>query len=131
VWDKSELNPYSYLVTGVISRHVQPSPVDPNAPDAFRFAEPGKLLRILEQAGAVDVDESVVKFDIAAPISIDEFWTMRSEISESLREKLKALSDEEKRQIADEVRQAVRPFFPDGHMKFPAQMIIVSGSKPS
>ena len=130
VWGKSELNPYSYSVTQVISRYVQTAPVDPDAPDAFRFAEPGKLLRILEDAGAVDVHESVIKFDIVAPLSIDEFWTMRSEISESLREKLKAVSDEEKRQIADEVRQAVRPFFPDGHMKFPAQMIIVAGKKP-
>ena len=130
VWHKSELNPYSYLVTQVVSRHIQASPVDPDAPDAFRFAEPGKLLRILENAGAVDGSEHVIKFDIAAPISVDEFWTMRSEISESLREKLKAVSDEEKRQIADEVRQAVRPFFPDGHMKFPAQMIIVTGEKP-
>jgi ubiquinone/menaquinone biosynthesis C-methylase UbiE len=131
VWHKSELNPYSYLVTQVISRHVQATPADPDASDAFRFAEPGKLLRILENAGAVDVSERVVKFDIAAPISIDEFWAMRSEISESLREKLKAVSDEEKRQIADEVREAVRPFFPDGHMKFPAQMIVVTGNKPN
>ena len=40
-------------------------------------------------------------------------------------------SCEEKRQIAGEVKDAVRPFFPDGHMRFPAQMIIVSGKKPA
>ena len=129
VWDKSELNPYSYLVTQVISRHIQAAPVGPGSPDAFRFAEPGNLLRILENAGAVEVSERIIKFDIAAPLSVDEFWAMRSEISESLREKLKAVSDEEKHQIADEVRQAVTPFFPDGHMKFPAQMIVVTGKK--
>lgn len=131
VWDKTELNPYSYTLTEVVSRHVKPSPVDPNAPDAFRFAEPGKLAGILKDAGAIDVAENVVKFDIAAPISPEEFWTMRSEISDTLREKLRSLSDEEKRRVADEVRKAVREFFPGGHMKFPAQMIIVSGTKPS
>ena len=131
VWEKSELNPYSYTLTEVVSRHVKPSPVDPNAPDAFRFAEPGKLAGILKNASAIDVAEKVVKFDIAAPISPEEFWAMRSEISDTLREKLKSLSDEEKRRVADEVRDAVREFFPGGHMKFPAQMIIVTGTKPS
>lgn len=127
VWHKSELNAYCHPVTEVLSRHVSPSPADPDAPDAFRFAEHGKLVRVLEDASAIDVAEQVVKFDIAAPISPEEFWTLRSEISESLRSKLMTFSDEEKRQIRDEVQQATREFFPDGHMKFPAQMIIVSG----
>ena len=130
VWGKSDLNPYACVVTGVLSRYVPPTPLPPDAPDAFRFAEPGKLAGILEVAGAIDVTESVVKFDIAAPLSPEEFWTMRSEISETLREKLKMLSSADKRRLADEVREAVREFFPDGQMRFPAQMIIVSGTKP-
>lgn len=129
VWGKSELNPYSYCVTDVISRYVPAQPVAPDAPDAFRFAEPGKLAEILKQAGAIDVDEGVVNFDFAAPLSLDEFWPFRSEISESLRTKLSKLSSEEKARIADEVREKVREFFPNGQMKFPAQMIIVSGVK--
>jgi ubiquinone/menaquinone biosynthesis C-methylase UbiE len=131
VWGKSELNPYSYVVTNVVSRYVPAAPVAPDAPDAFRFAEPGKLAGILEDAGAIDVTECVVNFDIAAPISPEEFWNMRSEISETLREKLKKLSREEQERIAEEVREAVIEFFPDGHMKFPAQMIVVSGARPS
>ena len=131
VWDRSDLNPYSYLVTQVVSRHVPSSPIDPDAPDAFRFAEEGKLAAILKQAGAIDVNECVVKFDIAAPISPEEFWNFRSEISEVLREKLRNLSSNEKERIANEVQYAVREFFPGGHMRFPAQMIIVSGTKRS
>jgi len=131
VWGKSELNPYSYVVTRIISRYVPATPVAPDAPDAFRFAEPGKLAGILEEAGAIDVAECVVEFDIAAPLSPEEFWNMRSEISETLREKLKTVSSEDKRRMADEVREAVREFFPDNHMRFPGQMIIVSGAKPS
>lgn len=129
VWDKSEFNPYSYVVTGVIARHVETPAFDPDAPDAFRFAEPGKLARILEAAGSVNIVEQVVKFDIIAPLSAEEFWAMRSEISESLREKLRRLSNEVKRQIAGQVLEAVREFFPNGQMKFPAQMIIVAGTK--
>jgi ubiquinone/menaquinone biosynthesis C-methylase UbiE len=131
VWGKSELNPYSYVVTGVVSRYVPAVPVAPDAPDAFRFAEPGKLAGVLKDAGAIDVTERVVKFDMAAPLSPEEFWDMRSEISESLREKLKTLSSEDRGRLADEVQEAVREFFPDGQMRFPAQMLIVSGAKPS
>jgi SAM-dependent methyltransferase len=131
VWGKSELNPYSYVVTGVVSRYVPAAPVAPDAPDAFRFAEPGKLAGVLKDAGAIDVTQRVVKFDMAAPLSPEEFWDMRSEISESLREKLKTLSSEDRARLADEVQEAVRDFFPDGQMRFPAQMLIVSGAKPS
>jgi ubiquinone/menaquinone biosynthesis C-methylase UbiE len=131
VWGKSELNPYSYVVTGVVSRYVPAAPVAPDAPDAFRFAEPGKLAGVLKDAGGIDVTQRVLKFDMAAPLSPEEFWDMRSEISESLREKLKTLSSEDRGRLADEVQEAVREFFPDGQMRFPAQMLIVSGAKPS
>ena len=131
VWDRSDLNPYSYLVTQVVSRHVAASPTEPDAPDAFRFAEPGKLAAILKQAGAVDVGECVVKFDMAAPISTEEFWAFRSEMSEVWREQLRNISSDEKARIGDDVQDAVREFFPGGHMRFPAQMIIVSGTKRS
>jgi ubiquinone/menaquinone biosynthesis C-methylase UbiE len=131
VWDKSEFNPYSYRVTEVVSHHVATSPADPDAPDAFRFAEPGKLAGILKEAGTIDVRECVVKFDMAAPISLEEFWVFRSEISEVLRKKLKNLSSEAKQKIGNEVQNAVSEFFPNGQMRFPAQMIIVSGTKAS
>jgi SAM-dependent methyltransferase len=130
VWHKAELNPFSYIVTNVVSRHVDAPPADPDAPGAFRFAESGKLAGMLKNVGASDVRERIFKFDIAAPISPGEFWAMRSAISESLRTKLKSLSEAEKSQVAKEVFEAVRDFFPDNQMKFPAQMLLVSGRKP-
>ena len=129
VWGRSDDNPYSYLVTQVVSRYVPSAPVDPDAPDAFRFAQAGKLAGILNEAGATDVGERVVRFDMAAPLSSEEFWIFRSEISETLRAKLSSLSTEVKREIEHEVHEAVREFFPGGYMRFPAQMIIVSGTK--
>ena len=129
VWHKNELNPFCYIVTDVVSRHVPAPPADPDAPGAFRFAEPGKLANMLTEAGAVDVTEQTLHFNIHAPISPDEFWTMRSQTSDTLRVKLATLPDAEKTQVAEEVQQQVRQFFPDNQMNFPAQMIIVSGRK--
>lgn len=131
VWHKSELNPFCYIITDVVSRHVETPPADPDAPNAFRFAEPRKLVGVLEAAGAIDVKERVVAFDIAAPISAEGFWTMRSETSDTLRTKLKGLSNEKQRQVSQEVQEAVQEFFPAGHMKFPTQMIVITGKKPA
>ena len=73
--------------------------------------------------------ERILEFQIEAPISVDEFWELRSATSSSLREKLASLSEVQVRQVAEEVKQDVRNFFPNGQMSFPAQMIIVSGQK--
>src|SRR6185437_12070147 len=131
VWCDSALNPFCHLATEVMSRHVESPAPDPNAPGAFRFAEEGKLAGILKEAGATDLHECIFKFNIAAPLSPTEFWQMRSSISETLRTKLASLSVTERSQIATEIEVAVKEFFPDNQMKFPTQMLIVSGRKPN
>jgi len=129
VWHQSEVNPFCYAVTNVMSRHVAAPLADPDAPNAFRFAESGKLADVLTEAGARAVEERVVKFNIHAPISAQQFWTMRSQTSDTLREKLARLSTTEQAQIAAEVEQEVKDFFPHDQMNFPAQMILVTGTK--
>lgn len=130
VWHKSELNPFCHVITSIIDRHINPGAVDPDAPNAFRFAEPGKLAGVMTEAGASDVKEHVVKFNLEAPISPAQFWTMRSQTSDTLREKLAKLSAGEQAQITGEVEQAVQEFFPSNQMRFPARMIVVTGNKP-
>lgn len=128
VWHKSELNPFCYRVSDVIDRYIESPAVDPDAPGAFRFAEEGKLANVLRSAGASDVEERVFKFNLVAPISPPEFWSMRSQMSDTLRDKLNKLPDTEQAAVASEVEQAVSEFFPNNQMSFPTQMIIVSGT---
>lgn len=130
VWGKSEVNPFCYLVTRVLDQHVKAPARDPDDPDAFRFAEPGKLATVMTEAGAIDVEESVATFDIEAPISPLQFWSIRSQISDTLREKLAQLSADEQAQVAIEIEQAVEEYFPANQMKFPAEFVIVTGKKP-
>jgi hypothetical protein len=112
-----------------MDQHVTSPAADPDAPNAFRFAERGKLANVMTQAGAVDVEEGVVSFDIAAQISPLQFWTMRSQTSDTLRQKLATLSADEQARIAVEIEQAVKEFFPENQMKFPAQFVIATGKK--
>ena len=130
VWHQNELNPFTYIVTEVMSRYVESPPADPDAPNAFRFAEPGKLVNILKIAGASDVRERVLHFQIEAPISPGEFWAMRSETSDTLREKLAKLPAEQVLGVTRAVQESVCEYFPNNQMSFPAQMIIVTGKKP-
>lgn len=130
VWAKSELNPFAYLVTNAISRFIEMPPADPDVPGAFRFAEEGKLARILTEAGASEVRERSLAFRIEALISRQEFWELRSGTSGTLREKLASLPTVQARRASLEVQEAVREFFPNDQMSFPAQMIIVTGIKP-
>lgn len=131
VWGKSELNPFSCVITDVVARYFEAAaPGDANAPGAFRFAEPGSLARILAEAGAVDIKERILKFNIAAPISPEQFWEMRSETSGTLREKLATLPSSQVKLLAKEARQAVSDFFSNIGMNIPAQMIIVTAHKP-
>ena len=130
VWGKSELNPFSYLINNVVERYLEVAPADPNEPGAFRFAEPGSLARILGDAGAVGVKERVLKFNIAAPISPEQFWEVRSETSGTLREKLATLSSLQAKLLAQEAQEAVREFFANNQMSIPAQMIVVTAQKP-
>jgi ubiquinone/menaquinone biosynthesis C-methylase UbiE len=129
VWHKSEFNPYSHVVMDVLSRHIETEPSDPDAPDAFRFGQPAKLARVLSTAGANNIRERILGFEMAAPISPEEFWEMRSEISETLRDKLTKFSAAERWQIGKQVQHAVRAFFPNNQMRFPAQAIIVTGER--
>jgi SAM-dependent methyltransferase len=130
VWHKDELNPFTHIATGVMSRYVESPPADPDAPNAFRFAEPGKLASIFELAGAGKVHEREFRFQIEAPISPSEYWQLRAETSDTLRAKLAKLSEDQVLRVQQEVRKAAGEFFPHDQMNFPAQMIIVTGKKP-
>jgi ubiquinone/menaquinone biosynthesis C-methylase UbiE len=129
VWHNKESNPFFSVVTDILAKYVESDTEDPHAPGAFRFAEPGKLSQILEQAGAIEVRERVLKFRIAAPLSPAEFWTLRSEMSETVRATLPRLNHEQQKRVQQEVIETARQFFPQNQMSFPAKAIIVSGAK--
>jgi SAM-dependent methyltransferase len=130
VWGRNEANPFTSIVTKVMSRYVPMPPAEPDAPGAFRFSEPGKLERLLTAAGATNVRERELNFRIEAPLSIDQFWQLRASTSGTLREKLATLSAEDVQRAAADVKAAVREYFPNDRMSFPAQMFVISGRKP-
>jgi ubiquinone/menaquinone biosynthesis C-methylase UbiE len=129
VWGPPEANPFFSTVTDVIDRFVEAPPQDPDAPDAFRFAAPDKLAAILESAGAKHVVERQLNFQIQAPISFEQFWQMRTEMSETLREKIAKLAPVQLPSVKEGVADATRRYFASGTMSFPARALVVRGRK--
>ncbi len=128
VWHTSESNAFFHTLSRVIDRYVEPVPPPPNG-DMFRFARPGALLEVFREAGVRDASERIHRFNIAAPISVEELWTLRLELSESLKERVAGLSAE---QMAEAKRQAIdlfRGYSSGNGVSFPAEVLIVSGSK--
>src|SRR6266404_2298324 len=103
-WHFAERNPFHSTLARVMDRFVEPVPLPPDALDAFRFASPGKLLQILADAGATNTNERLLHFKINATISLQDYFSLRIEMSEKLREKIATLSPQE---ITEVKRQAL------------------------
>jgi SAM-dependent methyltransferase len=129
VWHFADQNPFHYVLSRLIDRYVESPPVPPDAPDAFRYAQPGKLAAILVEAGVADVAERVLEFSVRAPVSPEEFWVLRSEMSERLRSRLAKIPPEQMKELKREALEAFREFLVGGAVTMPAQVLIVSGSK--
>ena len=129
VWHFAERNPFHHALSRVVDRYVDSPPPAADAPDAFRFAPPGKLREVLIQAGAVAPSERLLQFTIQAPISVEEFWTLRREMSDKLIEKMATLSKEQAAKVKTEMLEALGEYSTDGGMSFPAEVLIVGGGK--
>ncbi len=129
VWGPKEANPFFSVIADVIDRFVEGPPEDSGARDVFRFAVPGELAGILQQAGAKNVVERRLDFQIEAAVSFEQFWQLRTEMSGTLREKMARLAPAQLPTVKQAVVDAAQRYFVSGTMSFPAQALIVSGRK--
>ena len=128
-WHFADRNPFHTSLSRVIDLYVESPPLEPDALDAFRFATPGKLLKILRAAGVENPSERVLHFKINAAISLEDFWTLRQEMSDKLREKIKTLSADTLAAVKRQTLESLREYSTENGMSFPAEVLIVSGTK--
>jgi SAM-dependent methyltransferase len=129
VWHFAASNPFHYTLAEIVEKHVASEPPPADSPDAFRFAEPGKLLALFSEAGVSKVSERLLRFPIQAPLAVEQFWALRSEMSEKLRTKLARLSPQQLGELEREVIEALGAYSSERGMEFPAEVLIVSGRK--
>jgi hypothetical protein len=73
--------------------------------------------------------ERLLQFPIQAAMSVEDFWTLRCEMSEKLREKIAMLSGEQLIEVKRQTLEALREYSTDRGMSFPGEVLIVSGTK--
>jgi ubiquinone/menaquinone biosynthesis C-methylase UbiE len=129
VWYMPDRNPFHYVLADPLERYVPSEPPAADSPDAFRYAPRGTLLNVMNESGAALTSERLLQFKIEAPLTADEFWRMRTEMSDKLRSKLKVLSAEQLAAVHDEVIQSLGPYTTKQGVSFPAEVLIVSGRK--
>ena len=132
VWHFAERNPFHSALSRVMDRYVDSPPLEPDALDPFRFAPRGKLLKVFSEAGVAAPSERLLQFKIeAAAVSVEDFWNLRREMSEKLSEKFATLSEELKLKVTQELLSSLAEYSTANGMSFPAEVLIVSGSKAS
>jgi hypothetical protein len=60
---------------------------------------------------------------------MEEFWTLRTEMSEKLREKIALLPGEQLKEAKRQSLEVLREYSTDSGMSLPAQVLLVSGTR--
>jgi hypothetical protein len=73
------------------------------------------------------VIERHLNFQIEGALSFERCWELRTEMSESLHEKMARLTPEKIEAVKQAVADGAQQYFSSGKMSFPAEALIVSG----
>jgi len=129
VWHFVEKNPFHHDLARIVDRYAPEPALPPDAPDAFRFAPLGKLKEIMIEAEIHDVTERLIRFPIDVSMSDEEFWDLRLEMSEKLRQRLATLAPDALSDLKRQALDAFRTYSTAAGLSFPAEVLIVSGRK--
>jgi ubiquinone/menaquinone biosynthesis C-methylase UbiE len=129
VWHRREFTPMHEIVSTVLEKFIPSEPVPFDAPDPFRFSQEGRLKDLLKDAGFSSTSEKVLDFEIKLPLNFPEFWQVRSEMSDTLRDKLNQLNPTQKEKLYKRLESKFRPYFATGTFESSARIIVVSGTK--
>jgi ubiquinone/menaquinone biosynthesis C-methylase UbiE len=129
VWSCSENNPFHFTLSRIMDRFVPVAPPAAGAPDMFLFAQSGKLVEILKNAGTSTPVERIFHFNIEASLSPEAFWALRCEMSETLRERLTSLSASQRAEVGRLAIESIRNYSTPSGISFPAEVLIASGTK--
>jgi ubiquinone/menaquinone biosynthesis C-methylase UbiE len=129
VWADPAHNPFiSIMGMTVMEKLGLPKPPD-NAPGIFRFAKPGLLSGIFNDADFTEVNEWNIEGEIIFD-SVEQFWEMSSEVAGPIMEALQnapaKTQEDVKKAVLDKAKNFIQG---DGKMHSNWKTIVVSGEK--
>src|SRR5262245_3952695 len=129
VWHQRKNNPIHELFMGAVEQLLPIEPLADDAPDAFRYADEGKLASLVKNAGFSNMQEHTVDLLMQTKIDFERFFEFRAEISDSFRQRLKTLSSAQKDWLYDDLRTKFDPYLVSGELKIPGKIILVTAQK--
>jgi len=102
---------------------------DPDGPGPMRFAEPGKLVRLVEAAGFSNVQESVQNVSAPYAGTPEQMLVDLMEIAAPFRNAVATLSESDRQDGEREVIEALHGLYTDGTVNVTAPIIVVTGDK--
>ena len=102
---------------------------DPDGPGPMRFAEPGKLMRLIETSGFGDAKESILRLPAPYRGSPEELLTSMMEIAAPFRNAAATLSEDDRRAAEAEAYGNLRPLFDGTFTNVTAPVIVVTGTR--
>lgn len=125
VWDLPAKSPFLTIGGQAVAQFFPPSPPDPKAPGAFRFAPPGVLTRVLQDAEFEDVVVESVPMPIALA-SPDEYWTVFTDMAAGIKERIETLAPDEQVRLRDMVIAEAGRHVQGGHLRLEATPLCAS-----
>jgi ubiquinone/menaquinone biosynthesis C-methylase UbiE len=125
-WGSFE-QPYWSSMIGVVLKHVGGPAIEPGGADPFRFAQPGSLLSVLQNAGFAKVEEKTKSLPWTWPGTAEEVWEQARAVAAPFLPLLQRIPADKRDEINREVLKAVRQYADGGSIKFGAVVVLASG----
>jgi SAM-dependent methyltransferase len=129
VWVKPEKNPWTAIAMQAIATEVVVAPPDPDGPNMFRCAAPGRVSALYEGAGLRDVAEWDVGVELVTQ-SPEEYWDMISEHVSLAVAALQQVDEPTRERVRAHAIANVRAFEHDGVVRVPGLARCIVGTKP-
>ena len=129
VWHFRVNNPFHEVLARLVDEALPTPALPPDAPEPFRYAAAGKLRAIVAEAGAVNPAERLFRFSIDVQLSPEDFWDLRMEMSEKLKERLSALPPDRFAALKRQAIAAFREYSNANVLSFPTEVRLVSARK--
>jgi SAM-dependent methyltransferase len=119
VWAERERNPQISLAGAVLVEMGHIPPPDPEAPGAFVMADPGRIRKLVVEAGFAEPEIEEVSFRWRFADQ-DAYWRFLMETAATFSRVLRTLSPEALNTVRERVHEATLPFYSNEGYVFPA-----------
>lgn len=127
VWDQPDLNPWATIPTRALVELGHIEPPDPTRPGMFVLADADRVRELLESAGLTDVVVDTVELR-HEDSGVEDFIKTTVDCSRPFAEARQRLSDQEWRDLQEQVAVLASPYATERGLSFPAQTLVAAAS---